>query len=158
MPFNLGFRNNIFRAPESCSFTLCRSCWNRLQYHLKSSQRNYSLYYKISFKRTSRLTVSSLTLIWLNNYRVCRIFWDAFIVVKPRREVQSYGTPCTNTMILDFLLYYFFQEKKLCDIEMLISYAIQSPNPSTTNEVALSTRLQKNSKFSLRAVLTLLLW
>jgi len=50
-----------------------------------------------------------------------------------------------------------FSEKKLCDIEMLISYAIQSPNPSTTNEVALSTRLQKNSKFSLRAVLTLLL-
>ena len=87
------------------------------------------------------------------------MFWGAFLVVKSRREVQSYGTHCSNTMILDFLLYhFFFQEKKLCDIEMLISYAIQSPNPSTTNEVALSTRLQKNSKFSLRAVMTLLLW
>ena len=49
------------------------------------------------------------------------------------------------------------QEKKLYEIKMLVSLAVQSPVPKKAIDVNLSDRLQKNCRFLLRAIMTLIL-
>lgn len=63
----------------------------------------------------------------------------------------------TVVKIADFNKVKKFGEKKLYEIKMLVSLAVQSPVPKKAIEVNLSARLQKNSRFLLRAIMTLVL-